>query len=368
MKKFVKGCLIIAGTLLCVGTVCLGVSAATGGIAQAKQLAVNGELNLWGTPIVGGSFLNQYTDQDGVVHYVDYDDDWDDYDDWDDWDDWDDYDDDWYDDYDDDWDDLHELERHNREIAAQDERVVEFNRNREILQGDYKNDNVASKDSISNLDIELGGALFKIVSWEGDTFKIEGKSMGQFQCYVDGYTLTVKGKKMDLGNTMNFSERSLTLYIPSGKQFREIEIDLGAGRVEADALTADEMDISVGAGEIQAGSLQAMNADIQVGAGECIIEKGTFTEADMEVSMGSINMKSGNIAGNFDGKCAMGNITLQLAGSETDHNYEIVCAAGEVKVGSTTWNGLGYKQNINHGAASTFELECAMGNIVIVYQ
>lgn len=365
MKKFVKGCLIIAGTLLCVGTVCLGVSAATGGIAQAKQLAMKGELNLWGNSVVGEEFLTQYTDQDGVVHYVDYDDDWDDWDDYDD--DWDDYDDDW-DDYDDDWDDLHNIERHNRENMTQAEREVEFNRNREILQGDYKNDNVASRDSISNLDIELGGALFKIAAWDGDTFKIEGKNMEQFQCYVDGQKLAVKGKKMDWGSNVNVSERSLTLYIPSGKQFREVDIDLGAGRVEADSLVADEMDISVGAGEIQVGSLLAIKADIQVGAGECIIEKGTFTEADMEVSMGSIHMKSGSITGNLDGKCAMGNITLQLAGSETDHNYEVACSAGEVKVGSTTWNGLGYKQHINHGATSTFELECAMGNIVIAYQ
>ena len=64
----------------------------------------------------------------------------------------------------------------------------------------------------------------------------------------------------------------------------------------------------------------------------------------------------------------MGNMELTLSGKETDHNYEIECAAGNVDIGSFSVSAMAAEKVINNNAVSNFDIECSMGNITIDFE
>jgi hypothetical protein len=59
---------------------------------------------------------------------------------------------------------------------------------------------------------------------------------------------------------------------------------------------------------------------------------------------------------------------LQLAGAENDYNYEISCGVGQVKIGSTSYSGLGNSQEVDNGASRKMEIDCGIGEVVLSFQ
>ena len=127
-----------------------------------------------------------------------------------------------------------------------------------------------------------------------------------------------------------------------------MEIDLGAGQVVADRMQAEKMNVSVGAGEIILKEAQLKDVQAEVGAGNCEI--------------------SGTITGNVDAACAMGNLNFVLTGKEAEFNYDIQCVTGNITVGDEEYSGLAQEQSIDNGAEKTMEVECAMGNVEILFE
>ena len=76
-----------------------------------------------------------------------------------------------------------------------------------------------------------------------------------------------------------------------------------------------------------------------------------------------------NIQGNAEVSCAMGNTEMTFVGSTMEeHNYEVSCSAGNIDIGNRSFAGLATESDIDNGAANTYKLECAMGNITVKFQ
>lgn len=164
-----------------------------------------------------------------------------------------------------------------------------------------------------------------------------------FQCKVEGKELEITDKRKG-----NQEELELTIFLPQ-RELAELDLELGAGILGADAISVRELNIDVGGGECVIGTLKASeSADLNVGAGRIQIDHFEGPK--------------------LDGDCGAGELVVFLAGSYTDYNYEVDVAMGEIWLGSHTYSGLANEQHIRNQAASNLELDCAMGSIRIDFE
>lgn len=341
MKKFAKITAIIALVMTVLGVTLLSIGAIGGGIRALKALARSGQLSFGPEDLKGLKWIgkwnykwNIWDDSIGWNDDVFHDDVWDG-DVWDDdlWDDdlWDD-------------DDL-------------------FDPDFELFIGGstiYE----ADASEVKNLQVQLGGSDVQFVQWDKDMWRVEAKSIGKFQSYVEGDTLKILGIKKGI----NLGYFEVTVYMPGNAELNKAEIAIGAGDMEIESLAADKAAINVGAGSLTIKDLQADKLLINTGAGEVKVRDGVIGDMELATGMGSLNVK-GKITGDIYSSVAMGAVEVVVCGSdEKDHNYELSCAAGEMRVGSRYNAGLGMDMSIDNDASTTYKLDCAMGSTKVTFR
>lgn len=226
----------------------------------------------------------------------------------------------------------------------------------EVLTGDISKD--FTGEGVLELDIEVGGCKFFLEESEDGDFHVEAENTRKFQGYVSGKTLFIKGT-MKTG-----SDSEIVLQVPAGFSFEKINMELGAGAMELGDMRAKELDLEVGAGQITADSLTVDSLLVAVGMGEIVIDDMQVNKLDAQVGMGNFRAE-GAVSEKVIVECAMGNIDMKLAGSEKDYDYSIECGMGNVKIGGSTYSGLGNEKDIDNDADRKMDVECAVGNIEI---
>lgn len=233
-----------------------------------------------------------------------------------------------------------------------------------MMHGDVEKHAVGS--NVNKLNIEAGGCAFYFEESEDSQFYVEAEGTGKFQCFIKNDSLHVKTTRK-VNSWDDYDECKIKLYIPADYNFEKVTVQLGAGYLEMDDITAAEMDLEVGAGKITADELQAEKCDVEVGMGEILISDMQVSKMNAEVGMGHL-MLDGTILGNVDAECAMGAIEMELAGIEEQFNYSIEAAMGNITVDGTDYSGVGQDRTIKNGADKTMNLECAMGNIEVDFK
>jgi len=195
-----------------------------------------------------------------------------------------------------------------------------------------------------NLSVEAGGCEFTIEDSPDEQFYIEAAHTGKFQYFLEGDTLSVK---VTGDGTVNKDAQTckIKLWVPEGYVFQTVEIELGAGLLRADTLRAADVALKVGAGSI-------------------FLEALTATDLSAEVGMGNLSAKCIDVQ-KVDMACAMGNVELELSGDETDYNYHIKAAVGNVKIGDQSYRGMAEKQDVDHHRDKDVNLDCSVGNITL---
>lgn len=229
-------------------------------------------------------------------------------------------------------------------------------------------------ENIRNLDLDLGAGTLIIQEKDAidNTIDIYIQGVGKCRDYIENSesTLHVEGFQgiTHIIGTNIYKENCITIAIPAGCQFDEVELEIGAGVMEVYNISTYEMEATVGAGELLLYNVETNEWSLDVGAG--VVDTNTMTvrnDADIAVGMGNL-IYYGSIMGNLDVECGMGNIEMELTGKETDHNYEIECGAGNIEIGGFSASALAMERKINNGAASTFEIECNMGSVNIWFR
>lgn len=225
---------------------------------------------------------------------------------------------------------------------------------------------VIADSGIKKLDIELGGCFLQLEESEDSFYHMAYSGQGKTQVYAEDGELFIKvlnGKEWKV----NADKEGVILSVPQDTLPKEVEIDLGAGQMQLDALAASVIEINLGAGQIRADQMQAEKANLTVGAGEIVLENVQFTDMKAQVGAGSCRVQ-GSIKGNVEADCAMGNIVLSPEGQKSDFNYEIMCVTGNITIEEEKYSGLTKEQTIENHAGKNMELDCAMGNIRIAFE
>lgn len=329
MKKFAKITAIIALVMTVLGVTLFSIGAIGGGIRALKVLAWNGQLSFGPEDLSGLKWLTRWNFRwNGADNFVEW------------------------------GEDLFE----DNGGFDFDEDVL-FNRDYELFNGGSASCE-ANADEVKKILMELGGADVRLVRWDKDQWRVEAESIGKFQSFVEGDTLKILGLKKGI----NIGYSQVTIYMPRDAELEKAEIFIGAGDTDIEYLSADKAEFNVGAGSLTIKDLRADKLQMNVGAGEITVRDGVIGDMDLAIGMGSMTVK-GEVTGDIYSSVAMGALEVFVRGSgEKDHNYELSCAAGEMRVGSRYNAGLGMDMTIDNDAATTYNLDCAMGSTKVTFQ
>ncbi|MCM1046201.1 MAG: DUF4097 domain-containing protein [Candidatus Gastranaerophilales bacterium] len=252
------------------------------------------------------------------------------------------------------------------EVSYDLDEDILFNNRYNVWNGDVSNRFVADRADIRKIDIEAAGCILVFEVSPDESYYIEAENVRRLQSYAEGDTLYVK--TLSNTNTWNeMKERYITLYVPAEVSLDEVEIDLGAGELDLGRLTANKLSLEIGAGHLVGDGINVANKlEIEIGAGAVELQGLQAGEVEASVAVGDLALQ-GDITSKGDISCSMGNISLLLDGTEESYNYKIEVAAGNITIGENGYSGLASDRTIKNGADRTLEVECAMGNIDILF-
>lgn len=182
------------------------------------------------------------------------------------------------------------------------------------------------------------------------------------------------------------------------KEFRNLEIEFGAGMLEVSYGNVEEVQVqqedvrgfkcyvedytlhiegnnNFGISNND-GTIQVLlpenttfdEVDMEIGAGQANLEKIVANSVDIEVGAGEANLIGLDVK-ELNAQTGAGELYVQLVGSEADYSYDAECGIGELIIGQTSISGLGGSKNVsNPGASRYLDLECGIGQMQIEFQ
>ena len=194
--------------------------------------------------------------------------------------------------------------------------------------GETKNYTVSSE--ISDLNIQINAADFYIK--EGNSFSIES-NLKNLEVDEKNGCLTLKDlTKIKLNGSNAYENAVLTIYVPVGTVFDNVNIKTGAGRFTVDSLSAASIGFELGAGDVTISKLIAeKSANIEGGAGRITISDGAIKNLDLEMGLGQLNLTSA-LTGDCNLDSGVGEMNVTLLGSKDDYELDIEKGIGNITV------------------------------------
>ena len=194
--------------------------------------------------------------------------------------------------------------------------------------GETKNYTVSSE--ISDLNIQINAADFYIK--EGNSFSIES-NLKNLDVDEKNGCLTLKDlTKIKLNGSNAYENAVLTIWVPVGTVFDNVNIKTGAGRFTVDSLSAATIGFELGAGDVTISKLIAeKSANIEGGAGRITISDGAIKNLDLEMGLGQLNLTSA-LTGDCNLDSGVGEMNVTLLGSKDDYELDIEKGIGNITV------------------------------------
>lgn len=227
---------------------------------------------------------------------------------------------------------------------------------------------------IRKIEMELGAGSFYVAEKDEDDGLIDiyiEEAEGHCSYEVKHGTLHISGFqniRNGLEGMTGMKDNLVEVRVPKGSYFEEIDLDIGACRMDISRINAGKLDVTLGAAEVYLTEMELNELEADVGAGRIEASDVRTVKGDISVGVGEC-VYNGTISGNLDADCGMGNMEFSLTGRETDHDYEIECSMGNVDIGDYSAAGfMGSERHIDNHAGSKFEIECDMGNVTISFE
>ncbi|MDO5551053.1 MAG: DUF4097 family beta strand repeat-containing protein [Lachnospiraceae bacterium] len=211
--------------------------------------------------------------------------------------------------------------------------------------GEWVDDNTLRFPAVNELSLKLLRGNVTVITGKGEEILVSCDSLktrkNEMLFYQEDDEL-----KLQIGNSEE-SAPSVTVVLPEGYRFQEVDLEIAAGSCNLLELTANEL-------------------KLQVAAGDAVIQNGKTAEADFQCAAGAISY-TGQIMDEADLDCTAGSIHLALYQKEEDFNYEAEGTGGQIQIGDTSLSGVVFQKELDHHAASNMELQCAGGQIQIEF-
>jgi len=211
---------------------------------------------------------------------------------------------------------------------------------------------------IHNLDIEINAADLYIK--EGDAFSVES-NLKHLKVEENSGLLTIQETKKFTGT---YNGAVLTVYVPAGTVFDNVNLTTGAGRLTIGNLSSGTLDFELGAGDVSVDSLVATkSADIEGGAGRITIVGGALKDLDLDMGVGQLNLTSA-LTGNCQLDLGVGESNITLLGSKEDYKLDLEKGLGNISVDGVNVSDYGSSGN----GTNKVEINGGVGSINVEFK
>ena len=210
--------------------------------------------------------------------------------------------------------------------------------------------------------------LFRLIILALIIFVIYGLYTGKYNVFKKFFSTgaLLKENKVIYDGNDNISKLNVTLsytnliiYLPSDKEFSEIEFTTGAGKIEAENLVTKKLNLKQGAGKIDFKRLTVLDeTKVLGGAGSLDIEYGNIYNLNLTMGAGKTNI-SALFKGSNKITTGVGEFNINLFNSLNDYKVKINKGLGNIKV-----NGEEINSNYENGKGLvSLTIEGGVGNI-----
>ena len=211
---------------------------------------------------------------------------------------------------------------------------------------------------IHNLDIEINAADLYIK--EGDAFSVES-NLKHLKVEENGGLLTIQETKKFTGT---YNGAVLTVYVPAGTVFDNVNLTTGAGRLTIGNLFSGTLDFELGAGDVSIDSLIATkSADIEGGAGRITIVGGALKDLDLDMGVGQLNLTSA-LTGNCQLDLGVGESNITLIGSKENYKLDLDKGLGNISIDGVNVSDYGSSGN----GTNKVEINGGVGSINVRFE
>lgn len=200
---------------------------------------------------------------------------------------------------------------------------------------------------------------------QGTEVLVEAVKSSGFQAYVrDNVLYVIASGRSSKGGGAG----SVTVLLPPQYTQLKVEAEAAAGTLDLGGLQAAEVDIDLDAGTVRWEALTANILRIDMAAG-VIHGENTLIRDETEIDMraGSLTL-NGSLGTCTELDLSAGKAEMMLTEAFSDYNYDISCAGGVIRVGDTSLEGVGKDHEIDHGALKDLNIQCSAGTADINFE
>jgi len=223
--------------------------------------------------------------------------------------------------------------------------------------------------SVRNLVVDLKASSLDIRDGDVPGYRATDFREGTISIRIDGDTLTVE--ETDWRHRIQFGKHHLKshleIVLPEGVTLETSTISVGAGSMTMTDIDADTFNIESGAGSIKGDGIRAKRASLKTGAGSLEFTDSSFGETLIQTGAGRVRFD-----GELDSRSVIstgaGSVELDLAGSEDDYRVDFTRGIGSVRVGRSSYNGIGSGTAGNQDAERHLEITTGVGSVCIRFK
>ena len=207
------------------------------------------------------------------------------------------------------------------------------------------------KIDISNDNIEIK---------EGEKFEVKTNDP-DVKFYHENSKVKIKTDKTFSWHLSNSSRGTIIIYLPNEFNISELDLNLGAGKIDIDKIFVETLLMDLGAGTMTAKEINVYEkATINGGAGNINIYSGTINNLNLKLDAGNASIQS-DLTGSNTLTTGVGKLNLGLSRSKDNYKFDINKGLGNIIL-----NDFDVSEDILIGDGETkIKISGAVGNIII---
>lgn len=207
------------------------------------------------------------------------------------------------------------------------------------------------KIDISNDDIEIK---------EGEKFEVKTNDP-DVKFYHENSKVKIKSDKTFSWHLSNSSRGTIIIYLPNEFNISELDLNLGAGKIDIDKIFVETLLMDLGAGTMTAKEINVYEkATINGGAGKINIYSGTINNLNLKLGAGNASIES-DLTGSNTLTTGVGKLNLGLSRSKDNYKFDINKGLGNIIL-----NDFDVSEDTLIGDGETkIKINGAVGNIII---
>lgn len=207
------------------------------------------------------------------------------------------------------------------------------------------------KIDISNDNIEIK---------EGEKFEVKTNDP-DVKFYHENSKVKIKTDKTFSWHLSNSSRGTIIIYLPNEFNITELDLNLGAGKIDIDKIFVETLLMDLGAGTMTAKEINVYEkATINGGTGNINIYSGTINNLNLKLDAGNASIQS-DLTGSNTLTTGVGKLNLGLSRSKDNYKFDISKGLGNIIL-----NDFDVSEDILIGDGETIiKISGAVGNIII---